>query len=210
MMNVAVFSQRTVEYLAADFDTFKQLIDPKRIAEQRGRLGFPLLAAAMAAFDVYAWLLSDGKKNNQDRFEALASNRKFFDEHRYISASFFYGAIRCCIVHQLYPAETDILVRVDPRPFFSAKVAGVERLIVNAYAVFADVLGTAIKVNAYICNEATPQQKRIWSELLEQRQVDDERTRGSFDLSNRIKFPRLSEDELPLSEYTNLATSSKQ
>ena len=68
-----------------------------------------MIATAMAAFDLYAFLLAPKDlKKNKERFKYLFKRTQYFGKVSLGDFETFYGVIRCGVVHQLYPASTEI------------------------------------------------------------------------------------------------------
>jgi hypothetical protein len=140
------FSKGTIEYLELDRRTFEMVLKNRNLAP--GGLGFAMVATAMAAFDVYAYLLYQRfgmKKDNSRIFAELLQDRRFFDESKYISAKTFYAEIRCGVMHQLYPKDGSIVAFDTKQVLFEH----CGKISVNAYGLYSDVLDGLRKIHTH-------------------------------------------------------------
>jgi hypothetical protein len=150
------FSKGTIDFLELDKQTFKYVLDNR--ATLPGGLGFAMVTTAMAAFDVYAYLLYqryDQSKKHSDIFSALIKDARFFDVGKYISARTFYSTIRCGVMHQLYPKDGSIVAYDTPTTLFEH----FDKICVNAYALFCDVLEGIRKIHTHF--ESLTDEKKL-------------------------------------------------
>ena len=185
---IVSFSQRTIDYLENDRKSFAHVI----VSEQcPGKLGFAMIAAAMAAFDTYAWLLFQKfgqSKGNKALFNQLLNDNRFFDKSKYIDENAFYSIIRCGVVHQLYPRDAIIVAKDVPQILYQHD----GKLCVNSYALYCDVLEGIRKIHLYITGLAPEQKLNLSIKLLLRAKVDEETADNySIDIST---LPALSEE----------------
>ena len=180
------FSRSTIDYLENDKTSFAHVLVSKQCP---GKLGFAMIAAAMAAFDTYAWLLFqkfDQSKGNKALFNQLLNESRFFDKSKYRDENAFYSIIRCGVVHQLYPKDAIIVAKDTAQILYQHN----GKLCVNSYALYCDVLEGIKKIHSYI-NGLTPEEKLNMSiKLLLRAKVDEEAADNcSIDISTLPAFP---------------------
>jgi hypothetical protein len=145
---IVQFSSQTIFYLELDRRTFEYVMKHRGDVTPGG-LGFAMITTAMAAFDVYAYLLkqrfNSPPHGNARIFQDLLRDHRFFDESKYISAETFYATIRCGVMHQLYPKGSSIVAFDTPQILFEH----FNKISVNAYALYCDVLTGIKKIHAY-------------------------------------------------------------
>jgi hypothetical protein len=110
-------SKLTIDLLDKEKDSFHRNFS----SGGEGKLGFSMIAVAMAAFDSYAWLLFQTfnlKKSNHRLFSELLNDGRFFDRKKYMDVDTFFSRIRCGVIHQLFPMP--LLERARTRPFCTA------------------------------------------------------------------------------------------
>mgnify|MGYP001769056514 CR=1 FL=1 len=140
---VVGFAESTIKYLENDKKSFESVLDNGAL---EGKLGFAMIATAMAAFDLFAWILYQTfnlKKRNNELFTKLMNDPRFFNKTNYIDEKMLYNVIRCGVLHQLYPKDADIQARKDNE--IIRKAAG-DRVVVNSFALYCDVLEGCKKI----------------------------------------------------------------
>ncbi len=160
-------SQLTIDLLRTEKDAF----DRNLISDSEGKLGFSMIAVAMAAFDSYAWLLFqtfDQKKSNHRLFADLLNDARFFDKGKYLDVDTFYYRIRCGVIHQLFPKNAVIGARQSPTILYRRN--GV--LLVNAYALLCDVLDGIRKIHAHIENVSISEKADLSLKLVLRSRID--------------------------------------
>lgn len=138
-------SKLTIDLLEKEKESFHRNLN----SASEGKLGFSMIAVAMAAFDAYAWLLFqsfDLKKSNHRLFSELLNDGRFFDKSKYMDVDTFYSRIRCGVIHQLFPKNALIGVRQDSAILYRHN----GMLLVNAYALLCDVVDGIHKIHTYI------------------------------------------------------------
>src|SRR5215470_10744797 len=164
------FSERTIKYLENDKASFESVLSSPNLI---GKLGFAMIATAMAAFDTYAWLLFqrfDLRKSSKDLFFELLRDSRFFDKKKYLDEHTFYASIRCGVVHQLYPK--DAIIIADSTPVILYQHQG--KLCINAYALYCDVLDGISKVHSYIAGLPADEKFDLSTKLLLRSKMDAE------------------------------------
>jgi hypothetical protein len=168
--DIVDFSKRTIEYLENDKKSFEHVIASDHL---QGKLGFALVATAMAAFDTYAWLLFqtlDLRKNNKELFSSLLKDARFFDKNKYVSDKIFYSRIRCGVMHQLYPKDAAIVANTTS-PILSQHSG---QLCVNAYALYCDVLDGIKKIHQHFISLSRDEKLNLSFKLLLRAKIDAE------------------------------------
>ncbi|MGZ8911087.1 MAG: hypothetical protein ACXW09_14025 [Methylococcaceae bacterium] len=164
------FSQRTIDYLENDRKSFLDVISSTHL---NGKLGFALIATAMASFDTYAWILFqsfDQRKKNGELFAKLLGDARFFDKSKYKSEKVFYARIRCGVMHQLYPKYAVIIANTTSPILCNSNGT----LCINAYALYCDVLDGIRKIHAFLMG-CTESEKIDYSfKLLLRAKIDEE------------------------------------
>lgn len=164
------FSSRTIDYLENDRKSFLHVILSNHLD---GKLGFALVATAMAAFDTYAWILFqnfDQRKTTRDLFSKLLNDARFFDRTKYESDKVFYARIRCGVMHQLYPKCTVIIANTTSPILCNLK----GELSVNAYALYCDVLEGIRKIHDFLVNCSESEKLDYSFKLLLRVKIDEE------------------------------------
>lgn len=145
---IVAFSNATINYLENDKKTFAHVLGLD-VQQCPGKLGFAMIASAMAAFDSYAWLLFqkfDQSKKNKTLFNQLLNDSRFFDKSKYGDENAFYSIIRCGVVHQLYPKNA-VIVAIDTTQILYHHN---EKLCVNSYALYCDILEGIKKIHLHL------------------------------------------------------------
>lgn len=181
---VVDFSKHTIDYLENDRKSFLDVISS---AHLDGKLGFALIATAMAAFDTYAWILFqsfDQRKKNDELFAKLLNDVRFFDKTKYKSKKVFYARIRCGVMHQLYPKSAAIIANTTSAILCNSG----GNLCVNAYALYCDVLAGIKKIHVYLAGCSEKERIDYSFKLLLRAKIDEEAAgNDSIDIS---KLPR--------------------
>jgi hypothetical protein len=136
-----------------------------------GKLGFSMIAVAMAAFDSYAWLLFqtfDLKKSNHRLFSELLNDGRFFDRRKYMDVDTLYSRIRCGVIHQLFPKNALIGARQNSTILYRHN----GMLLVNSYALLCDVLGGIHKIHTYIENLSVSEKADLSLKLVVRAKID--------------------------------------
>jgi len=144
--DVVDFADLTINYLTNDKVSFENVLDNPAL---EGKLGFAMICTAMAAFDVFAWILYqsfDLRKSNRALFNELINDARFFDKARYHNESLFYGIIRCGVMHQLYPKNAGISAQRTNIILYKQN----GQLLINSYALYCDVLEGCKKIRTYL------------------------------------------------------------
>lgn len=184
--DVVDFANSTIQYLSNDKASFENVLDNSALS---GKLGFAMISTAMAAFDVFAWILYqsfDLRKTNKALFNELLNDRRFFNKKKYHSESVFYGIIRCGVMHQLYPKNASISARRTDIILYKHT----DRICINSYALYSDVLEGCKKIRDYL-SDLPDQEKANYSlKLLLRIKIDEEESSGvNLDIST---LPKLS------------------
>jgi hypothetical protein len=168
--DIVEFSQNAIDHLENDKKSFAHVLDS---GQCQGKLGFAMIAVAMAAFNTYAWLLFqkfDQSKKDKPLFNQLLNDCRFFDKSKYGNENAFYSIIRCGVVHQLYPKDATIIAINTPQILYKHE----GKLCVNSYALYCDVLEGIKRIHSYI-NGLPPEEKLNMSiKLLLRAKVDEE------------------------------------
>lgn len=164
------FSKHTIAYLENDKRSFEYVIASDQL---QGKLGFALIATAMAAFDTYAWILYqtfDLRKKNSELFSSLLKDTRFFDRTKYMSDKLFYSRIRCGVMHQLYPKEAGIVANLT----FPILCQNKGLLCVNAYALYCDVLDGIKKIHQHFLSLPNDEKLNLSLKLILRAKIDAE------------------------------------
>jgi hypothetical protein len=179
--DVVEFARNTINYLNNDKRSFKNVLDNSTLP---GKLGFAMIATAMAAFDTFAWILYqsfDLKKGNKTLFNELINDRRFFDKARYGNEAVFYGIIRCGVMHQLYPKQAIISAQRSATILYNHNGT----LCINSYGLFCDVLAGCTKIRDYLASLSEAEKTDYSLKLLLRVKIDDaESAEANLDLSN--------------------------
>jgi hypothetical protein len=160
-------SKLTIGLLSKEKEAFHRNLN----SGSEGKLGFSMIAVAMAAFDSYAWLLYqtfDQKKSSHRLFAELLSDSRFYDKGKYLDVDTFYSRIRCGVIHQLFPKNAIIGARLDSTILYRCN--GV--LLVNAYALLCDVLDGIHKIHVYIENASISEKADLSLKLVLRSKID--------------------------------------
>jgi hypothetical protein len=184
--DIVKFAEHTIEYLTNDKVSFESVLDDPKLA---GKLGFAMICTAMAAFDVFAWILYqsfDLKKQDKALFNQLLNDSRFFKIKKYHNARVFYGMIRCGVIHQLYPKYAGITAQRSRIVLCQDK--GV--ILINAYGLYCDVLEGCQKIADYF-RKLPPAEKEGYSlKLWLRRKIDEAEYAGSnLDISTLPPCP---------------------
>ena len=193
------FSKRTIRYLEADKSTFNKVTG----SNIEGRLGFGMIATAMAAFDLYAFLLAPKElKKNRERFEYLFDRAQYFGKDSLGDFETFYGVIRCGVVHQLYPASTSITAQ--PAQVIFYKLGGSP--CVNSWGLYCEIIDGIKRIDADINSSGFPRKRLANIARRLARRVQRDASAAAIDVS---KFPELLPPQAAPPGYQMLVTSSK-
>jgi hypothetical protein len=198
---VVNYAKYTIKYLEEDKISFKKVM----VERKEGWLGFAMISTAMAAFDVFAWILYQSlppkkRKSNKDLFEELINDNRFFSKARYHSVDVFYSLVRCGVMHQLYPKNIDIYAELRRDPVLSRHE---RRVRINPYALYCDVLKGCEKIRDYLAG--LPDGKKLaYSRKLSLRRQDDEKeyAGSKLDISILPEWSPLQVNEVSFSSST--------
>ncbi len=163
------YSAYTIKLLSDDKKTFEKVVEEEKI----GKLGFAMIATAMAAFDVYAWILYqkfNNRVNNDKLFSLLLNNNRFFDKTKYGNEKAFYSLVRCGVLHQLYPKNANIVAVNSEINLYKYN----NKIIINAYALFCEVLDGIKKIHAFIEEQKNEEKMNLSIKLLMRKKMDEE------------------------------------
>ena len=165
---VISFAESTIDYLEKDKRSFESHLD-----DPAGRLGFAMIATAMAAFDLFAWTLFQSfnlRKDNKALFNQLINDRRFYDKIKYRNEKFFYNNIRCGVIHQLYPKGVGIQASRGNEIVGSTPEG---KILINSFALYCDILEGCKKILEYL-KRCSDEKKADYSLMLLIRQKIDE------------------------------------
>jgi hypothetical protein len=168
--SIVEFSQGIIKYLEDDKISFAHVLESGQCP---GKLGFAMIATAMAAFDTYAWLLFqkfDLSKGNKTLFNQLLNDTRFFDKSKYGNEDAFYSIIRCGVMHQLYPKDAVIAAKNTQQILYQHSA----KLCINSYALYCDVLEGIKKIHSYISSMTPEEQQNASIKLLIRAKIDEE------------------------------------
>ena len=168
--DIVCFSKNTIGYLENDKKTFEHVLVSEHCP---GKIGFAMIAAAMAAFDAYAWLLFqkfDQRKTHKALFNQLLNDSRFFDKSKYGNENAFYSQIRCGVVHQLYPKKAMISAQNSTQVLYQHNGT----LCINSFALFCDVLDGIKKIHSYIGSLSSDEKLDLSLKLLMRAKIDEE------------------------------------
>ena len=193
------FSKRTIRYLEADQSTFNKVTG----SNAEGRLGFGMIATAMAAFDLYAFLLAPKEiKKNEERFRYLFDRAQYFGKTSLGDFDTFYGVIRCGVVHQLYPASTEITAQPTQVIFY--KRGGSP--CVNSWGLYCEIINGIKRIDADINSTGFPRKRLANIARRLARRVQRDANAAAIDVS---RFPELLPPQAAPVGHQMLVTSSK-
>jgi hypothetical protein len=174
--DIIKYSAYTIDRLSNDRETFEMVVKEKTIV---GKLGFAMIATAMAAFDVYAWILYQ-KFNNSVRTDKLFNlllndKNNFFDKIKYGNEKAFYSLVRCGVLHQLYPKNANIVAIDSEIIWYKFE----NKRVVNSYALFCDILSGIKKIHTYIEGLPSNEKMDLSLKLLMRKKMDEEESQGA-------------------------------
>lgn len=168
------YSAYTIKLLNNDRKTFEKVVKE----EKNGKLGFAMIATAMAAFDVYAWILhqkSNNSVSNSKLFNLLLNDKRFFDKTKYGNEKAFYSLVRCGVIHQLYPKNANIVAIDSDEILYKLN----NKLVINSYALFCDILSGIEKIHKYIERLTEEEKNNLSIKLLMRQKMDEEESQGA-------------------------------
>ncbi|MGB7910991.1 MAG: hypothetical protein WCF59_02065 [Desulfobaccales bacterium] len=166
---VVEFARNTVHYLNNDKRSFESVLDNTDLT---GKLGFAMIATAMAAFDLFAWILYqsfDLKKTNKALYNELINDARFFDKRKYGNEIVFYGIIRCGVMHQLYPKQASISAQKSATILYNH--GGI--LCINSYGLFCDVMEGCERIRDYLASLSEAEKTDYSLKLLLRIKIDE-------------------------------------
>jgi hypothetical protein len=170
LISILDYSETTIGFLKRDKISFEHVIDDPNL---QGKLGFAMVANAMAAFDVYAWVLFQkfsGKMGNEALFNSLLNDKRFFDKSKFGNEKGFYSIVRCGVIHQLYPKNAIITAEKSSIILYNYK----NTLTINAYALYSEVLAGIEKIHSHIKGLSMDEQLDLSTKLLMRTKMDEE------------------------------------
>ena len=173
--DVVDFADNTINYLRNDKASFENVLDNPALD---GKLGFAMICTAMAACDLFAWILYqtfDLKKSNKALFNELINDARFFNKTKYHNESVFYGIIRCGVVHQLYPKNAGITANKTSTILYKHK----GNILINSYALYCDVLEGCKKIRNYLAALSEVEKTNHSLKLLLRTKIDEEESSGA-------------------------------
>jgi hypothetical protein len=195
MVDIINFSKRTIEYLENDLESYEAVLNDNNL---NGKLGFGMVATAMAAFETYAYILKGGNSNygTGGRFKYLIDNcRDFYPDTQLPREDVVYNVIRNGVIHQLYPKNIAISANLTGSDLFQWYK---NCLSVNSYVLYREVLYVIKGIHEHMLN-GTKENKSEWSKRLKDRRKDDQGIYMKNRISTSVKTETTS---LPTSATT--------
>lgn len=165
------FSDKTIEYLEKDLESYKAVLLDSKL---KGKLGFGMIATAMAAFETYGYILYGQKVKSETRHrftELLKNCHKFYPETRLKADDMIYDIIRNGVLHQLYPKNIGIYGELSDS---NLVLPNGDSLCINSYTLYCEILMVLRGIHDYMIN-GTTKEKQEWSKRLDDRLKEDRR-----------------------------------